>query len=211
MKRITLVGWTWLIAAIAVSAIGAVAASAEEVPPEYGRCLKAEPAKSGKYGNKRCTTTKGTQPNEWEWLLTLPKPGFALKIKPKTTVTFENVQGDKLVCTGATGTGEITNRKETSITSLTLTGCNSAGSPCTTAGQAAGTIVKNPFQQIGSTLGWLIKAKRKVGLDLIELGNGSEPIFRFECAAPTAFGGHGIEGIVGQGIAATCGTNPESC
>jgi hypothetical protein len=141
MKRIRLVGFC-LIATFAMSAVMVATASAA---PDYGRC---KPLTGGKYQDKGCTkaSVPGKEKYEWyAWGSELPTPenrGVTTKLKGKSA-TLETVKGAKVVCTSETGAGEIAGPIQV-IGTMTFKGCSSAGLPCTTAGQAAGTIVAGP-------------------------------------------------------------------
>jgi hypothetical protein len=131
-----------LVAAFAMSAAAVATASAA---PDYGRCKALT---GGKYQDKGCTTASvpGKEKYEWyPWGSGLPTPenrGVTTKLKGKSA-TLETVTGAKVVCTSETGAGEIASSIYV-IETMTFKGCSSAGLPCTTAGQAAGTIVAGP-------------------------------------------------------------------
>jgi hypothetical protein len=131
-----------LVAAFAMSAVAVATASAA---PDYGRCKALT---GGKYQDKGCTAASvpGKEKYEWyPWGSGLPTPenrGVTTKLKGKSA-TLETVKGAKVVCTSETGAGEIASSIYV-IETMTFKGCSSAGLPCTTAGQAAGTIVAGP-------------------------------------------------------------------
>jgi hypothetical protein len=141
MKRIRLIGLC-LVAAFAMSAAAVATASAA---PDYGRCKALT---GGKYQDKGCTiaSVPGKEKYEWyPWGSGLPTPenrGVTTKLKGKSA-TLETVKGAKVVCTSETGAGEIAYYNYV-IETMTFKGCTSAGLPCTTSGQAAGTIVGGP-------------------------------------------------------------------
>jgi hypothetical protein len=190
---------------IAAFAIGALASSASAEAPEYGRC-KAHA--KGNFYSGSCTKAVTPGKGKYEWYpayivgpekLVLPNPGFTLKNEEGKTIIWKTVQGDKIVCTAATGAGAIAHDKEATVSYLTLEGCTSSGGPCTTAGQAPGTIVSNPVEQLATDLGWLSAAEKKVGLDLHNVF-GHEDIFEFRCSSGNLARVE-IEGVAGQGIA----------
>ncbi len=143
MKRISAIGAS-VVVVLAMSAIGAASASAN--PPEFGRCLKVKPVKTGVYGNAGCTTTGGTKANEYEWYpgfgeqQPIVKPGFTITNKAGTVLSFETIAARKITCTGVAGSGEISSELEV-FSSLTFSGCSSGGAACQSNGAAAGTIV----------------------------------------------------------------------
>jgi hypothetical protein len=131
-----------LLALIVGGIYAGTASAAEYFPPEYGRCVKAPTPKTGVFGNPVCTKIGGTKANEYEWFEGPGlKPKFKLKLKPKTTLTLTLKESlDTMTCTGLTGTGEYTTPHQAVYHGIKLTGC-STSVPCTSAGQAAGTIV----------------------------------------------------------------------
>jgi hypothetical protein len=197
MKRIRLMGLC-LIAAFAMAAVAATSASAEA--PEYGRCKKVTVKKSGVYGNAGCTTIGGLKANEWEWY---PWPtgtpavnsGYTTTLKEGTVVKLELASGATVICTAEKSAGKVRTNKELDVSSMTFEGCSSAGFPCQSEAQPAGTIVL-PYEgnpEFGARLGWVDKSLSKVGALLrprIEID-----FARFECpGAP--FGTAFIEGTV---------------
>jgi hypothetical protein len=191
-----------LIAAFAISVLVVSTASAE--PPEYGRCKALT---GGEFANKGCTKAAVPGKGKYEWYpayipakleLTLPKPGFTLKLKAGTKA-FWQTRGVKIVCSNVIGAGDVFREREAHVTTLTFEGCVSAGGACTTPGQAAGTIVPNPTQHLATFLGWLSQPSQKVGEDLYQTPPGREEMWLFHCAAGT-FAALGIEGINDQGI-----------
>jgi hypothetical protein len=141
MKRIRLIRLC-LVAAFAMSAAAVTTASAT---PDYGRCKALT---GGKYQDKGCTIASVPGKEKYEWypwgsgLPTAENRGVTTKLKGKSA-TLETVKGAKVVCTSETGAGEIASSIYV-IETMTFKGCSSAGLPCTTAGQAAGTIVAGP-------------------------------------------------------------------
>jgi hypothetical protein len=175
--------WACLVAVL-ISVVAAAGAAAE--PPDYGRCLKVKPAKSGVYGNSGCTTIGGLKANEYEWhpwgsgAPTVEKRGFTTKLKPTTTATLETVGGYKVVCTGETGSGKTAYNSYAyqEIESLKLEGCSSVQQPCTTSGAKEGIIVTTRLRNL---VGWIDHPLKKVGA-LLYFENEFGPGMEFDCA-----------------------------
>jgi len=92
------------LALVAVFALGAIVASAAEAG-EYGRCLKASPAKTGKYTTAACTTENAKHEGEWEWHA---GPGPKPKYTSKTAVAKLVSASGTVECETSTDKGEIT-------------------------------------------------------------------------------------------------------
>jgi hypothetical protein len=143
----------------------------EAGPPLFGRCLKVT---KGFFKNSSCTAKLGTETGKFEWS---PGPGaktgFSVLIKEKTTVKIETTGKHSLICTGASGNGNVTGEKTMTL-DLTLTGCADGGEKCTNTG----TEGEVRFDQLTGTLGWLNKSLKKVDAVLV----GSEFTFAYyEC------------------------------
>lgn len=149
MLRIRIIGLA-LVAVFAVSAMAAGTASAAE-HLEFGECVKLT-TKTGKFTDENCTTESAKKEGEFEW------KGFTANI-PFTSSSgageLLTVGGHKVNCTADSNKGEITGAKTDTVT-VTFTNCTTVVAgitvKCTSAGQAAGTIVSNPLK---SLLVWL--------------------------------------------------------
>jgi hypothetical protein len=164
---------------------------AEPKPPEFGRCIKATSEKIGKttyyyggYTTSACTIASSTHTGKFEWEMGgIVNAGFAtsLKVAP---VTLEAVNRTKLTCSGEAGSGDITGRKTVGSVAVRLTGCESAGSKCTTSGQAEGQIASAGLE---GTLGTITITEKEgkdtihPGLDLFPVGKAG-PLFEYTCA-----------------------------
>jgi hypothetical protein len=153
---------------------------AEPKPPEFGRCVKAASEKVGTttyyyggYTTGTCTVASSTHTGKFEWEMGgIVNAGFttSLKLAP---VTLEAVNRMKLTCSGESGSGDITGRKTVGSVVLTFTGCESAGSKCTTSGQAEGEIASVGLE---GTLGAITITEKEgketihPGLDLFPVG-----------------------------------------
>jgi hypothetical protein len=177
MMRLRTVGVT-LVAALAVGSATAATAFAEA--PEFGRCAKVAKG-TGSFKSGNCTAALAG--GNWEWL---PGPGVNNKFSvAKTSALWmlERVGGGKIVCTGASGTGEYTGPHAVGAVAITLTGCE-AGFKCNSIGQADGVVVLNPLE---GTLGVIKKGAtpngNKIGLDLFPAGK--EPLVaQLACGGP---------------------------
>ena len=126
MRRITIVGLA-LTCLVTCSAGGATSALAANPAPEFGRCLKkATPGGAG-YSDGKCT--KGVSSGaKTEWTNTIVKSHFTIAIQEGTDAVFRTVDGFRLTCRGASGSGEIANAKELANVVIAFTGCE--GYPC---------------------------------------------------------------------------------
>jgi len=165
--------------------------AAEPKPPEFGRCVKVAGEKIGKtiyyhggYTTGTCTVASATHTGKFEWEMGgIVKAGFttALKLAP---VTLEAANRTKVTCSGESGSGDITGRKTVGNVLVTFTGCESAGSKCTTSGHAEGEIASNGLE---GTLGAVTITEKEgketihPGLDLFPVGNVG-PLFEYSCA-----------------------------
>jgi kumamolisin len=149
-------------------------------PPIFGRCLKASGEKvggktvyHGEFTTATCTTKSAERTGKFEWDPGAgSNPFYSLAIKPKTTIKIETPGKHSLVCTGATGEGEVTGLQTVEI-ALILTGCSDEDEKCGNIGEGE---VEIPL--LFGKLGWQNRALKKVDLQL----NGSEFVFSdYEC------------------------------
>jgi hypothetical protein len=156
------------LAAGALSGLGASSAFAG--PPEFGRCVKVAKG-AGVYATGKCTTEGGEK--KFEWIPGPgPKPGFTIALKEANALFFETTGGTRLMCTGETGTGEITGTATIGNVTMALRGCESGSLACNSEGAAKGEVVLVGYT---GSLG-VVKAsepalKDKIGLSL----SGSTP------------------------------------
>ena len=92
---------------------------------------------------------------------------------------LETVGGKKVKCSADTDSGEITGPKTGSV-QITFTGCKLKTIPCNTPGVVLGTII-TPV--LSMTINYINKAKKEVGVDLMEPAGG--PILDFICGTAT--------------------------
>ncbi len=170
-----------------VGSDGTFTTQAQE-PPEFGRCI-AVPAE--KVGSKTvfhggflaatCLSRSATDTGQYEWSAGARKAAFTLTLTA-ATAALETVGKTKITCKGGTGTGQYSGRNAVGAVSLQLTGCEQSAKPCTTAGQASGTIRS---QTLEGVLGWQTRSLKKVALSLYPVGK-SGPFMQFTCAAAGA-------------------------
>jgi hypothetical protein len=127
-----------LLVAVVLGALAltGVMSAAAQAAPEYGTCVKAAPKNTGHYSDSACQDeVAGTGKYEW-----VPGPGAkpGYSSKSKTTV-FGAPDGDDLRCRASTDAGAVTG-VTSAVDTITLTGCESEGQPCTSEGQAPGTV-----------------------------------------------------------------------
>ena len=112
---------------------------------------------------------------------------FTGKTKLGSPATLETVLGTKITCTNATEAGEIINSHEVGNLIATFEGCEVGGSPCTTEGQALGTIPTVPLsgatgvEKKGSTP----PINNKLAQELHPTGGGR--FVEFKCAGLLSF------------------------
>jgi hypothetical protein len=156
-------------------------------PPELGRCVKLAKGVHGGFATATCTTAATVKNFAYEWE---PGPGpnahFTAVIKPTTVAVLETTKKRTVTCTGAHAVGEYTGRRTLGGVVITLTGCESAGAKCTSAGAGEGEGVTTQLEgQLGiertSPEG---PQKNKAALDLAP-AEPSGPVAEFTCG-PTA-------------------------
>ncbi len=169
---------------LAVLALCAVASASAQAAPEYGTCVKASPKNTGRYSDKNCLDeVAGTGKYEW-----VPgpgaKPGYTSKSK---RVVFATPTSD-VHCLASTDVGAITG-VTSGVVTITLTGCATEGMPCTSEGQATGTV---------KTFELLTTLEEVEGRTLVEyagdgpLIDGEHLIVEFVCAASTPIRMRGV-------------------
>lgn len=93
--------------------------------------------------------------------------------------TLETVGGTKVKCSSdSTEGGEITGEKTDKVKSVVFKGCESSGFKCSTSGAASGEIKTSELE---STLGYINKSTKEVGIELKPKGGGN--FATFECTA----------------------------
>ena len=154
-----------------------------EEAPEYGRCVKVTPVKEagklvyhGGFTASTCLLRSETKTGKFEWLPGVVKTGFTIALK-EGVVTFETVKKVKTICKTENGSGEYTVSPEVGNVVLKLTGCESAGQKCTTAGLAEGEL---ETKKLEGRIGWEVKGLKKVALDLFPVGK-TGPFMEYTC------------------------------
>jgi hypothetical protein len=108
-------------------------------PPDFGRCVKVPGG--GEFTTAGCQVESATATGNYEWTPGVVNGGFTTSIKPATTVKLEtSISREKVTCTGESSAGEITGAHTVGNLTITLTGCESLGGKCTTAGLTEGEL-----------------------------------------------------------------------
>jgi hypothetical protein len=137
----------------------------ENVPPEFGRCVKV-PAGTGVYGGSNCTAPGGTKSFVWRGLGVMR--GFTGTLAGGTAFVLETTRGTKVFCTGASYAGEYLEPKRVGNLIETWTGCSSGSLRCSSVGRAAGEVVTNPLEgSLGVIAKGSVPTKNKIGLRVL--------------------------------------------
>jgi hypothetical protein len=145
MLRIRMIGLA-LVAVFAMGAVAAASASAEHL--EFGKCVEQAGAGT-KYKDANCLEVSATGKFEWVPLAAGSNVPFTATSPAGKLVT---VGGEEVNCEKDKAVGHLTG-PTTDLATVTFEGCTGLlGVKCTTAGQAAGTIVSTPLK---SLLVWL--------------------------------------------------------
>ncbi len=177
MKLIRTLGLC-LVAALAIAALGAAGASAAEGPPQFKKCIKAEKVGKtyiGKYTSKECTTASEVETGGKYERVEAESLPFTSKSKAVTIV----VAGKNVICKKGVDAGEILSG-EAEIVTISFEKCGVNGStkaPCTTAGEATGTIKSSSL--VGS-LHWIDPAETEIGILLFKAGSPNT-FAKFSC------------------------------
>jgi hypothetical protein len=162
---------------------GEVAGEPPPQPPDFGRCVKG--SGSGEFTTSTCQVESTTHTGAYEWVPGVVKKGFSTSIKPTTTVKLEtSTTKEKVTCTGESSTGEITGSKTVGNVTIKLTGCESLGGKCTTAGLAEGELQTASLdgilgiERVTETLG---KETVHAAIDLYPAGK-SGPFLEYTCS-----------------------------
>jgi hypothetical protein len=153
------------VLSLAVAVCAAATGTASAAAPEFGRCVKVANG-AGVYATANCTSAGGER--RWEWL---PGAGqknhFTTSIKPKTFVEFQpRPYRGKVVCSGETGTGEISGPTTVENVTLTLTGCERPIN-CETDPRSPGPVILSGLKgRLGVIKAGETPLKDKIGLDL---------------------------------------------
>ena len=141
--------------------------------PVFGRCLKVLGNNSA-FSNPTCTTHSPSAKYEFA-----PGPGadpaFTTALKTGVLTLEGASKTSKVVCSHMAGGGEVTGL-QTIVLAMTLSGCESNGHPCATAGHASGEVL---LGGITGTLGVVTTGKTAVA---DKLGLTLSGTAEFECA-----------------------------
>jgi hypothetical protein len=177
VRRIRTIGLC-LVAVLAASALATATASAAEGPPQFEKCVKAAKVGKtyvGKYTSKECTAASEVETGgkyEREEAESMP---FTSKAKAVTITAA----GKVVKCKKAVDAGEILSGEAETV-AITFEKCGVNGStkePCTTTGQASGTIKTT---NLVGTLHWINPAETEVGILLFKAG-GTNTFTTFTC------------------------------
>jgi hypothetical protein len=164
-----------LTAALALAAVGAVAASA--AVPEFGRCVLAATPKTGEYSGSHCIKPANGK-GAYNFI---PGPGAKPKFEGTSTegpiVEMPNLT---ITCSATTFDGEYTGAKTASVT-VDLIGCTNkaTGKKCQTNPAKEAEI--EPPGTLEGEIGFIIvNGRRDVGIDL----KRSPLIAAFTCGEP---------------------------
>jgi alpha-tubulin suppressor-like RCC1 family protein len=152
--------------------------------PEYGRCVKVAKG-AGKY-NASCTTEKAG--GNFEWTPGVAKAHFTLS---GGEGKLETVGKSQIVCTGESGSGEYSGTKALANVTIHLTGCERAGSKCTTGEATTGEVLTHT---LAGALGWKNAESAAPALDLAP--SSGEVVAEFNCGStPVTIGGSVIVSV----------------
>ncbi|HUB36660.1 MAG TPA: hypothetical protein VL972_07540 [Solirubrobacteraceae bacterium] len=148
-----------------------------EPHPVFGRCLKTANKGEGKFASSGCSSEKVE--GDYEWSAAIVKPKFTATA---TSATIETAAKTKILCKGASESGEISGQRTVAAAKITLTGCELGAVKCKSSGAAEGEIASFALEgELG--IEKLEKGKaNKVALDLYPLAHAGA-FFEFSCAA----------------------------
>jgi len=184
MKSMRILGLC-LAAVFAISAVAVSSAAAST--PEYKTCAKA--AKVGKtytgaYTDKNCSELNAKGEGKFERVAVKTPDKFKAKAAATTIYLYDPTTKTlklKVICTKGKDEGEIFNSTEAKL-KITYEGCEPLETElkgkCTTAGQAAGTIVTEPAIE---KLAWVNSGETEVGVSVAAAAEGG-PIEKMTCA-----------------------------
>jgi hypothetical protein len=150
-----------------------------EVGPEFGRCAKV--LGGGEYTTSNCETESPTETGAYNWLRGVESRGFATAPKA-ASVKLEATGKEKVTCTGESASGQVTGDKTVGDMTVRLTGCESLGKPCTTAGLGEGEL---ETAVLAGTLG-IISTTEVSGKEILHIGvslhpSTSVPLLEYTC------------------------------
>lgn len=154
-------------------------------PPEFGRCIKTV---GGEFENSGCTTVAAGSSGSYEWhpafggSAPLEKTKFTTVMLEGTVSVLETIGKSRMVCDGASSSGEYTGSKSVGAVTVTFTNCTAFEGACTSAGAPVGTVVSQPLE---GTLGveelGAAPVENAIAEDLFPPGR-SGPIAEFSCS-----------------------------
>jgi hypothetical protein len=192
------------VVALALSGVGAAAASAEEEKeypvtgvPEIGRCVKVAEG-TGYFNFSNCINLdRDKHDGSYDW-----KPGPSTKGTIKIRITgpkFETPTGQRVVCSGGQLTGEVLNGKELKIFETELVGCTNVipNKTCYSSVIEKSKIVDTSPQS--GELGFIANPKNELapftGIDLANETEGGA-FLTFNCGEQSGSEAFTLEGSV---------------
>jgi hypothetical protein len=152
-------------------------------PPDFGRCVKV--AGGGEFTTATCQLESPGATGSYEWVPGVLNGAFSSSIKPTTLVKLEtSASREKVTCTGERSSGEITGAKTVGSVTIMLSGCESLGGACTTAGLAEGELETASLQGV---LG-IERVTERLGKEVVHTAialqpeAGSGPFLEYTCA-----------------------------
>jgi hypothetical protein len=150
IKRIVVLGLCMLGTSAGAAVL--VASAAAELP-EYATCQKLARPGRGKYENKTCTEVSASGEGHYELESGFGKVAAFTSKAGKSRLEVLEVP-EAMECKATKLTGELAGSKYDQNILVTFTGCEAAGSKCTSSGARAGTIVSS---RLKGELGYLAR------------------------------------------------------
>jgi len=200
MKRMRILG----LALVAVFAFAALTAGAASAKPTWKACVKTEPANTGNYSDKLCTTKVGGT-GKYELVVGIGKgKGFKGKGGEASLHNVIPGKGDiKVTCGSFKDSGSVVAPSGVNKVVAVFKKCKSLGAPCKTEGGKKETI---ETKSLAGELGYMDKAHTSAGISLTsEATPKSGYLAEFECEGlakvrvhGSVIGVHSPFGVVGK-------------
>lgn len=130
--------------------------------PQFGRCAKTASG-AGRFKSATCTSERAG--SDYEFTPGAAKPSVSFS---GGAAKLETAAKQKLECKSVSGSGAYDSSREIDAVELVFSGCEAAGTACSSEGAAAGEIRSS---QLEALLGYEQKAKKKLGLDFFPDGH----------------------------------------
>jgi hypothetical protein len=157
--------------------------------PDVGTCVAAAAEPDGAtFTDKGCTKRAEGATGRYEWVPGVARADFT--VAAKGPIKLESVTKEIVTCAGASGNGTYSGAQEVADVTLTLSGCESRGLPCTSGELAAGEV------ETSALSGVLGRPDPKdTALDLAP-GESALPFTSYDCGAvPVALTGSVIGSV----------------